>query len=46
MGTALSSVLSEYLNRTGSIILILTLLFLASSCTRSRSAGCSPRSAR
>jgi DNA segregation ATPase FtsK/SpoIIIE, S-DNA-T family len=29
MGAALSSVLSEYLNRTGSIILILTLLFLA-----------------
>jgi DNA segregation ATPase FtsK/SpoIIIE, S-DNA-T family len=29
MGSALSSVLAEYLNRTGSIILILTLLFLA-----------------
>ena len=29
VGTALSSVLSDYLNRTGSIILILTLLFLA-----------------
>jgi S-DNA-T family DNA segregation ATPase FtsK/SpoIIIE len=29
MGAALSSVLAEYLNRTGSIILILTLLFLA-----------------
>jgi S-DNA-T family DNA segregation ATPase FtsK/SpoIIIE len=29
LGTGLSSVLSDYLNRTGSIILILTLLFLA-----------------
>jgi S-DNA-T family DNA segregation ATPase FtsK/SpoIIIE len=29
LGTALSAVLSDYLNRTGSIILILTLLFLA-----------------
>ena len=29
MGAALASVLAEYLNRTGSIILILTLLFLA-----------------
>src|SRR6185503_14259446 len=29
LGSALSSVLAEYLNRTGSIILILTLLFLA-----------------
>jgi S-DNA-T family DNA segregation ATPase FtsK/SpoIIIE len=29
VGAALSSLLSEYLNRTGSIILILTLLFLA-----------------
>jgi S-DNA-T family DNA segregation ATPase FtsK/SpoIIIE len=28
-GTALASVLAEYLNRTGSIVLILTLLFLA-----------------
>jgi len=29
MGTALAATLAEYLNRTGSIILILTLLFLA-----------------
>ena len=29
VGVALASVLSDYLNRTGSIILILTLLFLA-----------------
>ena len=39
MGTALSSVLSEYLNRTGSIILILTLLFLALILTTQFSFG-------
>ena len=47
IGEWLAGFLADYLNRTGSIVLILTLLFLASSCRpSSRSAGSSPRSAR
>ena len=43
MGDRVAALLATYLNRTGSIILILTLLFLGSSCQRSsRSDGCSP----